>query len=1648
MSNSSRKSGGGSAAAGGMAFQHRVAAWAATHILAEKDATPPWGLPADTTLESLRCETEHPVDDLLVDTSAHCLVFAQVKRSLDMSTSADSDLASALDQFLRQFIALPPAERSLNVTSYRLVLITSSNSSKKVKTLLPAVLQRCRGLGPDQSLEKAAENKPERHVLSVLKAHLRRSWKQVVGLDPSNDELRPLLSLIHVHVIDVGEGELGEREAKTILRTAVLRDPDLADVAWARLISLCTDLAIKRSGADRPALQDALRTSNLPLTVPRSYAGDIEGLKQHSAMTFDALAHLARIRVGETAIKIQRNSTQAIRQASEKGSLLVVGEPGVGKSGALHDLVEAAKRAGQDYVFLSVDRLSSRSLASLRGEMGLDHDLAQVLDNWPVLQPGILVIDALDAARGDRAEMMIRDLIRLVVERRGRWTIVASIRKFDLRYAAEIRNLFSGSVEAGFQDAEFRGIRHINIPRLSDDELSQVGAQSDDLNFLVNNAAPELNDLLRVPFNLRLLAELLGAGVTINELNPIRTQIDLLDRYWSGRVVRQDGHSDDREAVLRKTCESMVNERMLRTSRGTVADGVSSTHLNDVLSHELLIEWSGDHYVIAFAHHVLFDYAVERLLLRGTLEAFVRRLIDDPELAVVVRPSLLFHFRHLWLVDSTRQLFWEAVLRIMRVDEIPEIGKLIGPSVVVESASRFADLEALCLALEDPATGNGVAAERALKHLVGALMAGTLHPVPLIGPGAGPWCELLERVSKALRPSVAYSVRSLLSTVGENPEHFTLDQRVAAGHSARRLIKFAWSQVPRDAWLVTSALESVCRTFESDPAASTNLIERCLEPEHLSQYGFEEMPRLAQEVKQLIYLDPSLCERIYRVAFSHEEESDEATSMGSGRILSLISNRRQDYEMALYVLAEVFPEFLQSAPENAIRAFVTVINSYVAQRHPTHQDEQTHEFDFDGLQACIRTDHSGVWDEGDTYGHDEPVKMLNTFERYLEKLSDQQYSIDSIREHVHLLVTENRTAVLWRRVLQVASKRTDTLGRVILPIAWAVPILTGDDTTEPAGEFLKAIVPSLETASRERIERAILSIPDMVTEERREGAEYVRNRLLGCLTGVELVVPEARQLFEQLKANENLPPNRPPITFETSLCGSYGEEDYLRDEGVPVEAEANRRIRELEVPVEEFASRHLNSTPTQEENSSLLPSLEALHDQLAKEDDRVHPMQRNHAWGSLADACARIATTDGLTSDDSSGSFAKLILLEASLDPEPTPHSESDAQFDKRPSWDKPAPRIDGAQGLVVLARNESFATDEVLEAIERLSNDAVPSVRFHVARRLNTLYHTANERMWRIIKRMCQGDVSRGVLQGLLGGPLNHLSMFDPDRIVALTAPILERVNEGPGAKEVRKMCIGLLSRIYIWHGHAQCRDIVLEIISGIATNPSEGFHLIANIRAPLTHGPTDPTDPDADAVRRRTFDVIKQALQSARTGMQQIEHRHGETPFTQWSKADQHKGKSLGRLIVGIGREFYLASGAYGGKRQAEFGESLTPQSRRFYCEASNILDELAEVKFASVVHHLLKTLEFFIPLDPKEVFLRIGKVVHVGQEGGYQYESRGADLLVCIVERYLAEYRALLQQDDRCRKTLVDVLDVFVQVDWPATRRLTYRLEEIFR
>jgi len=321
---------------------------------------------------------------------------------------------------------------------------------------------------------------------------------------------------------------------------------------------------------------------------------------------------------------------------------------------------------------------------------------------------------------------------------------------------------------------------------------------------------------------------------------------------------------------------------------------------------------------------------------------------------------------------------------------------------------------------------------------------------------------------------------------------------------------------------------------------------------------------------------------------------------------------------------------------------------------------------------------------------------------------------------------------------------------------------------------------------------------------------------------------------------------------------------------------------------------------------------------------------------------------------------------------------------------------------------------------------------------------------MWRIIEHLCREEPSRGVLQGLISGGLWRLAGVARDQIATLTQAIFTRVKEGPGSGEVRALCVDVFTGLYIWRDQPLCREIVLGIVADPMAYADDALSLLRHFREPLTHGPVQPPDPDKDAIRHRAFDLLTQLLRAASHQLHHIEASYKSVPFDTWPASSQQSTRLLGCIINTIGTELYFASGAYANKkqRQAVDWEPLTQEQERFYREAGPLLDALAEVGFPNVAHYLLQLLEMFIPCDAPGIFLRIGRVVRGGQQGGYQYESVAVDLMVELVERYLAEYRPLLREHETCRQILLESLDIFVQAGWPKARRLAYRLEEIYR
>jgi hypothetical protein len=1599
------------------------------------------------------------VDDVLIETSEEGFIFVQAKRSVDLSSSETSPLASVLDEFVKQYKACEDRQgghiwaRPLALDHDRLVLATPSRSSSKITQILPRLLRGVRDRASTETLSDVQTSAKEREVADVIEAHVNQIWNTVYGTPPTRGDLGRLLRLMWVQVLDVEAEGRDRAHALDLLRGSVLEQADTAETALSTLVQLCGRLRGESSGAEGPSLQRALLNAEIALRAAPDYRRDIQALRAWTELRLSRTPAFTHLIEGRPETVINRAVSRTIRGAADFDSFLVVGEPGAGKSGVCYQLAQHIFDAGRDLVLLPVDLLNVDTMASLSAELRISHFLGEVLRNWPGRQPGILIIDALDAARKSETQTLLRALVDEIMRTAAdRWRVVASVRRYDLRQGTEWARIFRGAPPLpDFTKTEFRSVRHVSVRRLSEAELAQIADSIPPLHELFQRAPSKLKELLRNIFNLHLLAELLNDGVVSADLEGIRTQPELLDAYWKHRIHRDDGQRDVREAVLSAVVEKVLASGSLQVARAEIRNHPNAAALSDLERSGVLVasERDGrpDDDTLLFSHNILFDYAVARLVFRRGRDPaqLVERLLRAPELALMVGPSITLIMADRWgAADPNRRGFWNLAFALEGEKDVPEIARLQAPMIVAEdSAANLTDFDPLLDALE-PDSSTATAAEGFLRHLVGALFVVSIGGRALVGPAAGPWAALASHLTRFNRNATAYSLSPLVSKLTERIADVTAEQICDLGSAARYLLDFAWSREPRDSRLVGAAIDGVCKTVISDPVTSANLLRRALSAEHMRNYAYEEFRHIANNIEGLVHADPDLAVDIYAAAFGFDETSDAKTGIGNSQLLALTSNRRQDFRGSWYQLAERFPKFLDAHPEEAARGLNRAIEGYVNREHPRREngDIVIAEFAFGDRTAHFAPDRSSIWLNTSLAGRQDAPQVLNKFRDYIWQLGGALDGTERLRRILSSLVMETRLAVIWRTLLEAGSACPGSFARDLLPLACAAPVLTSPDTRYAAGSFIRAAYPHLHEWDRGAIEAAILALGG-------QQGQLAQKVLLGCVPVDLFATVLGRAQRDQLLAEGEIRENRPAFEITGGFSPSHLEPVW-RSEGVPVEDPDNRDLRKLVEPVERFSKENLNGPPVEATIVQILPAIERLNAAVenADQNDAHQPIIRR-ALCVLAKASAVLARADlDLLNRTGAWNLILQILLSASRSPYPKFSAEFEEQFDENQNWDGQGARIASAQGTIsLLVSAEDPDRQPLMEAVSKLANDEVAHVRYQVARGLSTLWAVDRNWVWEEIERFITEEPDCGVVTGALQS-LVAVAGSNLDRTAGLAVALLHRFpadGQCSGVAQCRELCLFLLCDLYLHAEHVPSSAEIERLVQDPEVNEQTIRQLLARNSDWLIAGdPKDAADPGHQS-RTRTLAFYGSVLASAKSHLDKTFARCDPDRFGEWDMADQNLVRAMFGILDELTIRLFFASGAH--PAQTGVDSEPTPVQLRFFREARSFFEYLAGSPVASIAHRVIETLEYFIDIAPAEVFALIARAVRAAERGGYAMESMAVTTVVRVVERYLADHRHVFVASDRSRD-LLDCLDAFVRAGWPAAQTLTFRIADIWR
>ena len=1382
--------------------------------------------------------------------------------------------------------------------------------------------------------------------------------------------------------------------------------------------------------------------------------GDESKFNHESTNPLDWLAQINDLWIEDLpAIKINREKllNELLNFASE-GHGIIIGQPGVGKSHLLKELHHSLDSADRPHLLLPINKLGAGTPEMLRPVLSDEGALIKKLKSVPTsCQKSILLFDAFDAARDEQTRNHFLNLIRRAIDDLSEsWNVVVTVRTYDATKSLELLDMFGNSDNTKYQNKDVL-CRNFEIPPLDSDEIQQAFDQILTLEAIYNSGSKEFKRLLAIPFNLWLLEKILKSSQIETDFRQIYSEVQLLDMFWKHRI---EGKSDGehRRFVLTKVARRMVEGRSLSVRREDVYERASlhepakQTAWNNLLSDEILTIVSSTGQRIAFSHNILFDYAISVLLIEDDPQQLENFVLEDLSRPLFLRPSLAYFFTRLWYVE-TSESFWKAFWHVFPSNQsvhLRLVARLIPTSAIANEAREIGQLSPLLEKLEK---GEGIANE-AVMWLLQSLRALQIQRDPL-------WSDFFDRVSAHLHADFAWDLATLTSEILDRVPKADTVAINACGQVGRRLLKWVWQErkVTANDWYNQlggyRAVPLVAKTYETNVEESRTLLGKVLDLTRDDEFPIDFLTSLTEDVDKIWAHDPEFVALIYYIVFTHNEISDEKTSPIGGPVLPIVSTRRQDYSMCQYRLIKHSPDFLRTAPLIAASAIIQNLNYIIRKEYivgylkeSVEFRELVNTFSFRGKSAYYVEDNSYIWDEREY--RDEPLEMADVLFEFIAGLAESKDTI--IDSMLDVFRDEVWFAFFWKRLLKTATRFPKVFAPHLFELCTAKPILMGHDVLYELGLFLHAVSSEFTPEQRLQIEETILNLPAEDKED-RESLEVRRNLLLAQIPPNLLLTPEARKIRDEMERKNSVPENRPLVTFGPVTWSDYTEEERLQDQGVDTTTPENRELQSFFAPLEKFRSDWLNEPPTTEATNFIFPISQEAYTAI-KSDTEADKEVFDPLWYNLT-ACAAIL---GRVAEDSGNhlfDFCREVLLDGARHELPKPSSEHDIQSDF--SAYSPFPRHKAAEGLLRLSTRQS--DPEILDAIELLANDSVPSVRLVTAMGLFMIYYKTPDRFWQIIHYRAMHETNPAV-QGFICTTLARVvggGKENEDRTVCVMDKMLNLPLEHTEQLEPSDSFIDLL----IWLAISRENPWALKTIEDNFFKSPIRFvnalnHAVFRVMKDNVVPKNLETVEGHETLKRaiafliQVVDVVPEAIEELYATLK--EHRTDET------EKELH---DTYRVIDTVVMRLYYAVTDENGESEGPT-EGMSQELRcRYYNTVKPLMKQVIDfaldrkkgVMVAPTAYHFMQLLTNFLSCNPKEVLHFAVGVARSSEPSGYSRDSLAVEDVVKFVEIVLADHRNEVREG-QALEDLLNLLDVFAKAGWSDALKLVWRLDEVFR
>ncbi len=1632
------KRAGGRATQTGMDFQAFVTAWFAVRMLSESPVDKEFRLARGSRVTKLQCETGDAFDDVIAHLAGGGTIHTQCKTSLDLESGESSTIGVVLGQLVRLYLQEGPTDKDAgpNVA----LLAISQRASRSMDDLGDA----CRKFDSAESWSDVYENvsRKQRHALDIFKQHVSRAASCNKRRPLTEDDLVAMAKLFRIYRFPEKDGDPLWRATSHLLGRCLYGGDHAGDAPMGTLLEFSRKLIKDGVPVKRWGLLEALRKEGHRDIASPGYDEDIKALKAYSEREQNRFRkHMRLLADGE--MKIHRECLDPLRKEVEKGGLLVTGEPGVGKTGVLLALAERMANDSKPLLFLCVESFPGvANQADFRSELKIEHDLADILAAWPGIEPGVLIVDAIDASRGGAAESVMADTLKDVMEAAGgRWSVVASIRSFNLRNSAKIKSIMPGSpAHQDFAEKDLDGVRHFRVPGLSSSEIDDLSRRSCEIGKLVKISPPKLNDLLRNIFNLSLAAELLESGIEAQSIKAIATQSGLIEKYENHRLA-----SHPMKRAVKAAASSMVRRCRLAVR----AVDIDSDHVDKVCQAGVFIKHRDR---VAFAHHILFDHAVGRFYLQwDDIEALKKQLSGDIETTFILGPALRFALERVWRDTENHETAWRF---LADVDAMPEISPVVVDTVlrgIAELVEKPADVAVLLDMIDKDAGDQGVV--RLLPRLARHANAAAADRRGMPVGTALAWASVAKRsaTAGAADPDLAETARLLLMVLQDKADMADAEVPRLCGEAARALLDAAWSPDSENPLLVNHGIRFVARFYASDPDASRRLLGRIFQ-ERFSEHAWLEASPLAASVQHIFPCDGDFIARVYETIFSHDVTADDETWLGGhpSGVLPLKSTRRQDYQRARQLLIDALADFLKEDPAAGAGVVISAVRGLGAPRDDKEEHQESVAFNISGSSVGVLDDFFSLEEWRGTDDREE--SPLTVFEDFLRTCGREAF-----RDVVKTALSQQTNASVWARILGIAAEdrpsRSDLADDLLWPLVNNPRFVMLLSVVRDAVVFITAAYETQPLESRATFEKSMLEEGVFFDAPKRKRWRLALARFLFEVDPESLATPEMKNLRAEMEAEGELVGNMPIIGVSAGWSSDKNMSDVLlRGDGADIEHGPNLDIRTASRKIEErvrSASDNEDAVDLGALWGEIAELVEVLDSGTMADSD---PKTVRAGWGAVGDGVERIAKSDSYDPEDPGqpdvGDLLDLIdRLSESPFPEPT-----DASRPPFPvfwgGWDV---RVYAASSLIALAPRFGEESEEMVSRMREFLSDPVASVRLKVAGTLHTAGMSPDQ-MLSLMEYVATAEKHEGVLYFFISAPLQWLSRKRPEACADLLSKIIERKwsASDDGHRQDRDRAVEAAGQLTSYLSLAKDQQKAWAWVERWANEPKRGenylVHTLPNLRHALflPYG-DEPTHQDLDVASRgrRLLEITLDAAS--------LLHSQDSDAGDEAAAAERlPQNDPAGRMISAICNELYIGSGASKNPRHSgrKAGLKDTDGKQKFIADYAEALVGIGKRAQPRTVYRLIGILEYLADSNPGDVFDLTAEIfLESATHDGFRLDPIGQEKAMSMVRRYIDNHRKVFDGPVRKQK-LVDMLNLFASAGWSDAAELLSKLPSILR